>query len=67
MTLRDDVKNENNTPFSIQICRWYDNVANTYLISAARIVPQAMVRADLWSQYRRPDKSIAEEVIHQAA
>ena len=67
MSLRDDVKNENNIPFSIQICRWYNNVANTYWISAARKVLQTMVRADLCSQYRRLDNSIAEEAILQVA
>ena len=30
MSLGDEVKSENNTLFSIQICRGYNNVANTF-------------------------------------
>ena len=61
------MKSENNTPISIQICRWYNNVANTIKISAARTVLKVIVRAHLWRQYRRLDKSIADEAILQAA
>ena len=44
MSLGDEVKSENNTPFSIQIWRWYNNIANTFRISAARTLLKAMVR-----------------------
>ena len=40
MSLRDEVKSENNTPFSIQICHGFNNVANTTRMSAARTVLQ---------------------------
>ena len=59
-------KSENNTPISIQICRGYNNVANTSRISAARTVLQNKVRAHPRSQHRGLGKSIAEEIIFQA-
>ena len=65
--LIDEETSENNTPFSIEICRWYNNVANNFRISAARTVLQAMVKAHLWRQYIGLDKGIAEEAILQAA
>ena len=67
MSLKDEVKSENSTPFSIQICHWYNNVVNTFSISAARTVLKAMVRDYLWRQYIGLDKIIVEEAILQAA
>ena len=37
-SLTDEVKNDNNTPFIIQICRGYNNAANTSRIFAVQIV-----------------------------
>ena len=67
INLKDEATSKNNIPFSIQIFRGYNNVANTIRISAARTVLKAMGRAHLWRQYRGLDKSIAEETILQAA
>ena len=47
MSLGDEVKSENNTPFIIQICRVYNNVANTFRLSAVRTVLTAKVRANM--------------------
>ena len=66
MSLRDEVKNENNTPFSIQICCGYNNAANTLRIYAAMRVLEDQVTAHLRRQNKGADKSIAEEAILQA-
>ena len=66
MSLGDEVKSENNTPFSIQICRGYNNVANTFRLAAVRTVLNAKVGANMRIQYRRLYQSIAEEAILQA-
>ena len=51
MSLGDEVKSENNTPFSIQICRGYNNVANTFRLSAVRTVLTAKVGVQIRIQY----------------
>ena len=66
MSLGDEVKSKNNTPFSIQICRWYNNVANTFRLSAVRTVLTAKVGAHMRIQYRSLYQSTAEEAILQA-
>ena len=66
ISLEDEETSENNTPFSIQIYRWYNNVASTSRISAARTIPRAQVRAYLRNQYIGPDKNTAEETMIQA-
>ena len=47
MSLGDEVKSENNAPFTMQICRGYNNVANTSRLYAARTVLPAKVGAHL--------------------
>ena len=66
MSLGDEVKSENNTPFSIQICCGYNNVANTFRLSAVRTVLTAKVGVQMRIQYRRLYQSIADEAILQA-
>ena len=51
---------------SIQICRRYNNVANTFRLSAVRAVLTAKVGANMRIQYRFLYQSIAEEAILQA-
>ena len=66
VSLGDEETSENNTPFSKQICRGYNNVANTARISDARTVLQAQVKAHIRHQNRGPDKSTAEETMLKA-
>ena len=51
MSLGDEVKSENNTPFSIQICREYKNVANTFMLSAVKTVLTSKVVVQMRIQY----------------
>ena len=51
MSLGEEVKSENNTRFSIQICCGYNNVANTFRLSAVRTVLTAKVGANMSIQY----------------
>ena len=60
------MKSENNTPFSIQKCGGYNNVANTVRLAAVRTVLTAKVGDHMRLQYRRLYQSIAEEAVLQA-
>ena len=52
MSLGDEAKSENNAPFRTQICRGYNNVANTSRISAVRTVLHPKVEAHITIPYR---------------
>ena len=68
MSLGDEGKSENNTPFSIQICRGYNNVANTFRLAAMRTVFTAKVGAHMRIQYSHLYQSIAQvKTIHPSA
>ena len=60
------MKSENNTHFSIQICCGYNNLANTFRLSAVRTILTARVGTHMRIQYRHLCQSIAEEAILQA-
>ena len=51
MSLGDEVKSKNNTPFSIQICREYNNVADTFRLSAVGTVLTTKVGVQMRIQY----------------
>ena len=66
MSVTDEDISENYTPFSIKICRGYNNAANTSKISTLNTVLREQVRAHPNSQYSGLGKSIREEKILQA-